>query len=133
MTRRKVAMPQTPEESRAFLQANAPERDLQKHLEYLLSFYGWRHHHETDSRKSAAGWPDLVAVRIRDRLTAHGQPRYPWVLFLEVKSAKGSLRDEQAALWAELAKVQNDSVEIRCAVVRPSNLNEIEALIRGTV
>lgn len=129
MTRRATL---TPADTRAVLQTNAPEKELQKHLEEMLSQYGWRWHHETDSRKSKAGWPDLVAVRITNRFDATGQPVYPWVLFLEVKTETGKLKPEQAALWQEFAALDASSTgEVRYRIVRPSNLATIEEWIRG--
>lgn len=53
------------------------EADLQASVEDLLTFRGWLWHHETDSRKSHAGFLDLVALRDH-RIVA-----------IELKAAKG--------------------------------------------
>ena len=44
------------------------EAELQKSVETLLTLCGWKFHHETDSRKSRAGFPDLIAVHPGGRL-----------------------------------------------------------------
>lgn len=44
------------------------EAELQKSVTELLDLYGWKWHHETDSRKSRAGFPDLIAVHESGRL-----------------------------------------------------------------
>lgn len=126
MTRRRTI---SAADSRAVLQANASEKDLQAHLEDLLSRCGWRFHHETDSRLSAAGWPDLPAIRIQRRFLPDGRPNYPWVLLLEVKRHGGKLSKEQRDLWVELQTFHIDSTEVGCAVVYPANLAGIEAWI----
>lgn len=77
----------------------------------LLKACGWRHYHTHDSRKSQAGFPDIVAVR-GNRL-----------IFAELKTEKGILtadqmnwRDDLVAAgvpmyvwrpsdWAEIVKV----------------------------
>ncbi|WP_147107170.1 VRR-NUC domain-containing protein [Nesterenkonia populi] len=44
------------------------EGDLQQSVEQLLTLHGWTFHHETDSRKSRRGFPDLIAVHPTGRL-----------------------------------------------------------------
>lgn len=67
----------------------AQKRDLHETNEFMPAVVelakqcGWLVYHTHDSRKSAAGFPDLVMVR-RGRL-----------VFAELKSAKGAVRDEQ--------------------------------------
>lgn len=39
-----------------------PETQLRYSVQELLTIYGWTWHHETDSRKSRKGFPDLIAV-----------------------------------------------------------------------
>lgn len=49
----------------------------------LAALRGWKAWHDTDSRRNAAGFPDLVLLRDR-------------VVWAELKSERGRLRDEQA-------------------------------------
>lgn len=66
-------------------QAVRLEDDLLSHVTDLATWAGWTWHHETDSRKTRAGFPDLVLVH----------PRKRRVLWVELKSATGRLRTEQ--------------------------------------
>ena len=116
-----------PVTARAIIHRRAPEREMQAHIEAMLADCGWRFHHETDSRKSDAGWPDLVCVRVLRRYEANGALNLPFVLFLELKTEAGKLRPQQQELWAELDQLDSD--EVRFAIVRPSTLAPIEAMI----
>ena len=60
----------------------------------------WKWHHETDSRKSKAGLPDLILVR-RGRC-----------IFAELKTEKGKLRPAQADWVAELEAVEGVEVYV---------------------
>lgn len=64
------------------------EAAFQRQVEQLAAFYGWRTYHTHDSRRSAAGFPDLVLVR------------GPELLFAELKTASGRVRPEQEA-WID--------------------------------
>lgn len=59
---------------------------------------GWAVFHPYDSRRSTAGFPDIVAVR-RTR-----------VLFVELKSATGRMRAEQI-VWATTLAAVGGAVE----------------------
>ncbi len=59
------------------------ENQLQTQVLALARYYGWETYHTHDSRRSNAGWPDLVLIKV------------PRVLFIELKSFRGSLRPEQ--------------------------------------
>lgn len=75
---------------------------------------GWRAYHTYDSRRSAAGFPDLVLVR---------RPR---VIFAELKGARTPIRDDQRD-W--LGALQDcGSVEVYCW--RPRNWEAIERILR---
>jgi len=89
------------------------ERVLQAHVERLLRVCGWRYYHTHDSRRSVAGFPDLVALR---------PPRF---VVIELKSARGKLTAEQDA-W--LAAFQRLGAEVY--VWRPSDL-EVAARVLG--
>lgn len=59
------------------------EDEFAKRIEETMDWLGLRWHHETDSRKSKAGFPDYCIVG-------------PFgVLFLEIKSTKGKVSPEQ--------------------------------------
>jgi VRR-NUC domain len=59
------------------------EQHLQAAVEAELKLRGWRYYHSHDSRRSVAGFPDLVCVRGRR------------VLVAELKTANGRVRSEQ--------------------------------------
>jgi Holliday junction resolvase len=72
------------------------ERHLQAAVEEHLRITGWRFYHSHDSRRSVAGFPDLVCIR--------GSR----VLVAELKTATGRVSREQRA-WLdafELAGVE---------------------------
>jgi len=71
--------------------------------------YGWWTYHTHDSRRSTAGFPDLVLVKP------------PHVLFLEVKRENGRLTVAQADVLALLWGCN----EVQAAVVRPSDWEQI--------
>jgi hypothetical protein len=80
--------------------------------------YGWWPYHTHDSRRSNAGFPDLVLIKP------------PRVLFLEVKSERGRLSRAQAEVLAMLqecgpgdCRYMRDGVE--AAMVRPSDWEQI--------
>ena len=71
--------------------------------------YGWFAYHTYDSRRSTAGFPDLVLIKP------------PKVIFLEVKREKGRLTVAQAGVLAML----EDCSEVQAAVVRPSDWAQV--------
>jgi hypothetical protein len=73
---------------------------------------GWLVYHPFDSRRSQAGFPDLVCVRER-------------VLFCELKSAKGKLSEAQADWLASLA-----SAGASVHVWTPEDWSAIEETLR---
>lgn len=75
------------------------EAAWQQQVEGLLDFYEWRHYHTHDSRRSAPGFPDLVAVR------------GPELLFVELKTDTGKLRPAQRA-WIGALEVVAEAVRI---------------------
>src|SRR5262252_9371532 len=97
------------------------EAGLLEHLRALARRYGWLCYHTHDSRKSDAGFPDLVLCRPP---SVHGPGR---LLFLECKTSTGKVTEAQARWLALLGRVPG--VEAR--VVRPQDLGAIEAWLRG--
>ncbi len=85
------------------------EAELQSLITDAATAYGWIWHHETDSRRSPAGFPDLVMVRGRH------------VLFMELKSERGRLSVEQLGWTTALERVDT----IATAVVRPADADAV--------
>jgi len=80
------------------------ERAFQNEVVRYARMMGWRLYHTHDSRRSEAGFPDLVLVR---------RPRLVWA---ELKSERGRLTDDQRA-WIEELRACGQEVH----VWRPSN------------
>lgn len=66
------------------------ERSFMAQVVQYAELMGWRVYHPFDSRRSAAGFPDIVAVR---------RPRVIWA---ELKSERGRLTADQVAWLTEL-------------------------------
>ena len=79
----------------------------------LAGYLGWRHYHTHDSRRSSAGFPDLVLVR-GDRL-----------MFVELKSERGKVSKEQDE-WLDALRATG----IEAKVYRPSEWAAIERRLR---
>lgn len=69
------------------------ERDFQAQVVQLAQLHGWLAYHTFDSRRSAAGFPDLVLVR------------GPELIFAELKTDHGTVRAEQDRWLASLEGV----------------------------
>lgn len=69
------------------------EAEFAHRIEETMAFLGLRWHHETDSRKSKAGFPDYCIVGPEG------------IMFLEIKSDKGKPTPQQEAWIADLANV----------------------------
>lgn len=80
----------------------------------LARLLGWRTYHTFNSKHSDAGFVDLVLVR---------RPR---VLFVELKSDRGKLTEEQRA-W--LASFEGCPVERYCW--RPRDWPSVERILKG--
>jgi VRR-NUC domain len=79
----------------------------------MAQMLGWLSYHTHDSRRSEAGFPDIVCVR-RDR-----------VLFIELKTEKGRLSEEQERWLSALGLAGAD---VHCW--RPSDWPAIEETLR---
>lgn len=88
------------------------ERELESDCEALLRVNGWMLYHTFDSRRSVAGFPDLVAIR-GTRL-----------LVLELKTETGKVTDAQRE-WLEAFAATG----AECYVVRPRNVDELAAIV----
>lgn len=89
------------------------EKELQADVIALLKLTGWIVYHTFDSRRSAPGFPDLIAIRGR-RLLA-----------LELKTASGKVTEDQYTWLKAFAGV--DRVE--AYVVRPENVDQLSAIV----
>jgi hypothetical protein len=102
------------------LQARAmTEAQLQTQVLAMARFHGFTlTYHTYDSRRSDAGFPDLVMVN----------PRQKRVLFRELKREKGSITSKQQTWIDTLTAAGQDA-----AIWKPSHLfsGEIEASLRG--
>ncbi len=81
------------------------EAELQSLVRDAADLHGWLTYHTHDSRRSDAGFPDLVMLRGR------------YQLVVECKSATGRLRPDQVVWMDSFAKVDT----IASAVVRPAD------------
>lgn len=79
------------------------ESELQRKVIETCNWLGLRHYHTFDSRKSAAGFPDLVIVGPLG------------VLFVELKSDKGLVSPQQEAWVADLERAGAEAFIIRPA------------------
>lgn len=86
------------------------EAGFQAAVVHLASMRGWQVYHDYDSRRSAAGFPDLCLVR-------DGR-----VLFAELKTERGRLRTEQRAWLVALGLCAGVEVYLW----RPSSWAQIE-------
>lgn len=88
------------------------ERDWQATVLQYAALRGWRAYHNPDSRRSTAGFPDLVLVR------------RPHVVFAELKSDTGRLRPEQVTWLDELR-----ACGVTAVVWRPSDWPHVERVL----
>lgn len=72
--------------------AGLTEREWQAQVVSLATLLGWSHYHTADSRRSPAGFPDLVLWRPGDRL-----------IMAELKTDTGKLRPDQTASLSSLS------------------------------
>jgi VRR-NUC domain len=104
-------------ESLSFLDSppvtHVTEKQFMAAVVEMAQMLGWLVYHTFDSRRSEAGFPDIVCVR-RDR-----------VLFIELKTEKGRLSEEQERWLSALGLA---GAEVHCW--RPSDWPAIEAAVR---
>ena len=84
------------------------EKQWQQQVIDLARLYGWRYYHTFDSRRSAAGFPDLVLFRPGRFLMA------------ELKTDKGSLTAAQKEMIDDLLEAG-----VIVYVFRPENFDQI--------
>jgi hypothetical protein len=89
-----------------------PEKRFMAMVVSYARLLGWRTYHTHDSRRSTAGFPDLVMTR---------RPR---VLFVELKSDRGRLSADQQVWLDDLRACGQEAF-----VWKPADWNEIEATL----
>lgn len=100
------------------------EADFQQQVLDLAAMYRWRAYHTHDSRRSHAGFPDLVLVRA------------PRLIFAELKTAAGRLTAAQAGWLEELRDVADagrfsraDRGAVEVYLWRPADLQAIAGIL----
>ncbi len=100
--------------ARALLGSEVTERDFQGEVLRAAGLLRWRTYHTLDSRGSAAGFPDVVAVRGTRLVMA------------ELERQNGRVRDAQQAWLDDLAKVET----LETFLWRPSDWPQVEEVLR---
>ncbi len=90
--------------------AAVSEKQFQAQILQFADLTGWRCYHAFDSRRSQAGFPDLVLCRP------------PAIVFAELKSEGGKLRPEQREWLEALGSCRT----VGARLWRPSDWPEIE-------
>lgn len=93
------------------------EAELQSTIVEAMTWGGWIVHHETDSRRTNPGWPDLVAIHART-----GK-----LLVLELKRSAGKTTEAQRR-WIESwvgFEIRVGTDKVRVGVVRPDQLDRV--------
>ena len=96
------------------LPADLSEAAFQRTVVDLAQWRGWRVFHVHDSRRSAAGWPDLAMLR-GDRMLA-----------VELKTKTGRVTDAQRGWLAALSCVPG----VESFVWRPADWPAVQAVLR---
>lgn len=98
------------------------EAAWQEQVVRLAQLYGWLVYHTFDSRRSTAGFPDLVLVH----------PRRGRVIFAELKTDKGTLSAPQIEWNAALQQVAATlrAPEFAVYVWRPKDFEDMHAALR---
>ena len=97
-----------------FVAEQMTEAELLEQVKTVALTYGWRLYHTFDSRRSAAGFPDLVLARP------------PRVIFAELKRENGRLTIPQQ-MWGDYLE-QCSGVEYY--LWRPSDWDSILGVLR---
>lgn len=96
-----------------------PEADFLAAVTELAGLCGWLVYHTYDSRRSQAGFPDLVLARA-DRL-----------IFAELKTAKGTLRDAQTLWLNTLGSLATTQPDVEVYLWRPKDWDGIAEILMG--
>jgi len=88
------------------------ERELQAAVIDLAKLLNWSYYHTYSSRRSVAGFPDLVLVKDR-------------IIFVELKSETGRLTKEQEQ-WRDSLRVAG----VEWYLVRPTGLSDFAQVLQ---
>ena len=102
-------------DSRRIVRGSMSERQFQDAVLEMARLFGFRTYHTFNSRRSEAGFPDLVLVRDGRLIAA------------ELKTETGRLSPAQVAWISDLERCRGVDVH----VWRPGNLAEIERTLRS--
>ena len=97
------------------------EDELQTLICDTAEMAGWLWHHETDSRRTRAGYPDLTLAR------ADSDGNGGSVIIVELKSATGKVRPEQQT-WLDTLAVCD---RLSSGLIRPDNVDAFLARLTG--
>jgi hypothetical protein len=104
------------------------EAAWQRHVEEALAACGFQlQYHTHDSRRSRKGWPDLIAIRLGERIT---------LVVVELKRWNGKPTPEQErwlAAWRQIAWVVSalgPPIEVITGVWRPQDREQILAQLQ---
>lgn len=90
------------------------EAEMQSAVTDALDWARWLWHHETDSRRSRPGYPDLHAVQARTQRVLH----------VELKTARGRTSREQKMWLTGLFACHRSNPRALVGVLRPQHLDE---------
>jgi hypothetical protein len=100
-------------------QLEQTEKQFQEAVIDFARALGWLVYHTFDSRRSAAGFPDLVLVR-REQL-----------IFAELKTERGRVSEPQQEWIQSLLLIERATARtVSVAVWRPSDWSLIEEILR---
>lgn len=108
-------------EARKQMDLAISERQFQDQVVRFARLHQWRVYHTYDSRRSAAGFPDLLLCRLHP--TTRGTTTE--LVFFEVKAERGRLTDAQSE-WLFLL---NAVPGVLARVVRPSDWPSIVEIL----
>lgn len=100
--------------ARKVLDAVVPEKEFQRQVVDLAELRRWLVWHDNDSRRNAAGLPDLLLLRP------------PRLVFVELKAARGRISPQQKSWLESLGQCPG----IETFVWRPEDWPEIERILR---
>ena len=96
-----------------------PEADFLAYVTELATLCGWLVYHTYDSRRSQAGFPDLVLARAAQ------------LIFAELKTAKGKVTDAQIAWLDTLGALAATQSDVEVYLWRPKDWAGIEKILMG--
>mgnify|MGYP001600112924 FL=1 len=104
------------------------EKEFQARVVSTARALGWRGYHTFDSRRSAAGFPDLVLVRRpRSIFRELGKPR---LIFSELKREGRQPDPEQAAWLLDLKAIAEECDLVEVHVWTPESYDQIVEVLR---